>query len=142
MTTDLRRLLSEATPGPWAWFNSKVETHLATIDRGQIYVMGFARRGMNGAQPMFQVRPDGPGSGVMRTAAELGDAMKSHPDAALIVAAVNVLPAHLAVVDAARKAAISNHAPMLADGPVYRACACTVHQDLIAALDKLEPSHD
>jgi hypothetical protein len=108
MSAELRRLLSEATPGPWRWFddNRASSPYLATVDRGRVYVMGFARRGMNSAQPLFQVRddPEHPTWGVMQSAAEIGPEWTTHPDAALIVAAVNALPDLLAVIDAARRA--------------------------------------
>jgi len=43
------------TPGPWAWFGNEHGIYLATTHSGRRYVMGFARMGMQGAQPRFQV---------------------------------------------------------------------------------------
>lgn len=43
------------TPGPWAWFgNTKHDFYLATTHSGRLYVMGFHRKGMSGAQPWFR----------------------------------------------------------------------------------------
>lgn len=70
----LRKIAEAATPGPWQWFgNTKMhEVYLATPDRGRLLVMDFARWGMGGAQPRFQVRIDDvPGSGIMRDLGEL-----------------------------------------------------------------------
>lgn len=100
------------TPGPWAWFGGAHDFYLATTHSGRRYVMGFDRRGMRSAQPVFQVR------GVMVKASELcsfvvGDkqvrgfteARKDrsvyrydidgidHPDARLIAAAPELLAA-------------------------------------------------
>ena len=64
-----------ATPGPWQWYgNTKQhEVYLATVDRGRVFVMDFARWGMRDAQPRFQVRlNDEPGSGIMRGIGDLG----------------------------------------------------------------------
>lgn len=76
---DLKRKAEAATPGRWQWFgNTKMnEVYLATVDGGQQFVMDFVRWGMRGAQPRFQVRIDGPGTGIMRALGELG--AKEHP---------------------------------------------------------------
>lgn len=43
------------TPGPWRWFgNTKHDFYLATTHSGRLYVMGFERKGMRGAQPKFR----------------------------------------------------------------------------------------
>jgi hypothetical protein len=75
-----------ATRGPWQWFgNTKMhEVYLSTIDRGRVFVMDFARWGMRGAQPRFQVNLDDSadrstdkhGGGIMTTVSEL--AAKDH----------------------------------------------------------------
>lgn len=50
----LREMAEAATPGPWRWSGYvKGPIHLATAGRGIATVMGFARRGMNDAQPIF-----------------------------------------------------------------------------------------
>ena len=74
-----KALTANATHGPWRWFgNTRMyEVYLATVDRGRIIVMDFARWGFGDAQPRFQVTVDGgSGSGVMRSLADLagGDA--------------------------------------------------------------------
>lgn len=43
------------TPGPWGWFGStRTSMYLATVHGGRRYVMGFKRKGMNGAEPVFR----------------------------------------------------------------------------------------
>lgn len=43
------------TPGPWGWYgNTAHGFYLATRHSGRRHVMGFARKGMRGAQPMFR----------------------------------------------------------------------------------------
>lgn len=71
----LREIATKATPGPWRWFGD-VETkqvELATTYGGRIYVMTFARWGMGGAQPCFQIREPGQDvrHGFMATLAEM-----------------------------------------------------------------------
>lgn len=87
------------TPGPWAWFDSERGPYLATPDRGRLYIMGFARKGMQGAGPRFAVW-DGIESGVERS--RLGGIMEDglylqngdlHPDARLLEAAPDLLAA-------------------------------------------------
>lgn len=47
---------SKHTPGPWAWFGStRTNMYLATVHSGRRYVMGFRRKGLQGAEPEFQV---------------------------------------------------------------------------------------
>ena len=91
------------TPGPWRWYaNSKTKRAcLATPDRGRVFVMQFARAGMQGAQPVFQVAPGG--SGIMTPLFELGgvatapdhngEVEVTHPDALLMAAAPELLAA-------------------------------------------------
>lgn len=52
---EIKERAAAATPGPWKWFgNTDVrDVYLATARWGRLYVMGFRRWGMNGAQPMF-----------------------------------------------------------------------------------------
>jgi hypothetical protein len=88
---------------------------LTTVDRGRVYVMGFERSGMRGAQPTFQVygADKEAGNGVMTPASKLAvrevpyrdDIVDiDNPDAALIVAACNALPALLDRLDKAEAA--------------------------------------
>lgn len=43
------------TPGPWGWFGNENNVYLATVGNGRRFVMNFARRGLQGAQPCFMV---------------------------------------------------------------------------------------
>ncbi len=52
-------LLSEATPGPWEWGGYPSDLRLQTSYGGKRFVMTFARKGMNGAQPRFQIKGRG-----------------------------------------------------------------------------------
>lgn len=102
-----RATAAQATPGPWQWFgNTRMyEVYLATVNHGRVFVMDFARWGMRGAQPRFQVRRQGDGlaGGVMHTLGDLAHAASplgpkfevpyrrqfqgiGHPDAAHIAA--------------------------------------------------------
>ncbi len=98
----LRELLATGTPGKW-WWHLNVKSNNCTLyssgaGGGWRIVMDFVRYGMRRACPRFQVK------GLMFRANELpdghepdhnGDAKITHPDAELIVAAVNALPALL-----------------------------------------------
>jgi len=53
-TEELRKLMSEATPGPWEWGGYPDNLKLQTVHHGKLYVMDFVRKGMRGAQPRFQ----------------------------------------------------------------------------------------
>jgi hypothetical protein len=81
------------TPGPWQWdVTYSGEIRLVTPDRGKLYVMGFERKGMRGAQPNFSKWGDGPRErrgGIMHPFEEAGGA--EHPDARLIAAAPDLL---------------------------------------------------
>jgi hypothetical protein len=70
--SEIKVRLAAATPGPWAWFgNTQVKNlYLATVALGRRCVMGFARWGMNAAQPVFQ-RHDADGNGTMVSAVDL-----------------------------------------------------------------------
>jgi hypothetical protein len=71
----IKALLAEVRPGPWQWFgNTKMrDVYLATVDNGRVFVMGFERWGMRGAQPIFQVGVDGRRGGFMRSLQELSE---------------------------------------------------------------------
>lgn len=82
------------TPGPWAWFKEKYDIYLGTPDRGRLFVMSFARRGMRGAQPCFSVWEGEDRErlgGIMHKADEVD--LEAHPDARLIAAAPDLLKA-------------------------------------------------
>lgn len=51
-----KRMLAEATPGPWGWFGydgPAGNVHLATQHHGRLFVMTFKRSGMHQAAPVF-----------------------------------------------------------------------------------------
>lgn len=116
---EARKLFEEATaiaPAPWQWFgNVKTsEVYLASVARGRILAMDFARWGMAGAQPRFQVRLTGePGSGIMQKPAslptDLGPQMVGshrndfvgigHPVARLLAAAPELVARLLAEIE-------------------------------------------
>lgn len=95
------------TPGEWAWFQSGTRHYLATPDRGRLYVMGFGRKGMQGASPQF-AHWDGIEAGAERS--RLGGILRDgpfldngslHPDARLIAAAPDLLNALAVLADVA-----------------------------------------
>ncbi len=105
-------LLETTTPGEWLW----IERHsglleIAAPHGGGTTVMDFQRKGMRGAEPRFGVchdgQPRGKRGGILVGASELmandPNKMLRHPDAELIIAAVNLVkehgPALLAVVE-------------------------------------------
>lgn len=71
---------AKPTPGPWQWIGDARHGGfcLATVGRGQQYVMDFVRMGFGGAQPRFQVRKDG--DGLMVPARELCTFVVGDPD--------------------------------------------------------------
>lgn len=89
------------TKGPWQWdVAPSGEVRLLTPDRGKLYVMGFARRGMQGAQPRFSLWGEGDRArrgGIMHDFAEAGGA--AHPDAALIAASPDLYAALARLVE-------------------------------------------
>ncbi len=114
---DLRALVSEATVLPWRWHGQASPHHeigLRTVGHGVLYVMGAKRLGMQGAEFTFWRRkPDEAWgwNGEMETASKAAvrevpyrnDIVDiDNPNAQLIVAAVNALPALLDIVEAAR----------------------------------------
>lgn len=81
------------TPGPWYWHDDGSNRYsLRTPDRGQLIVMDFARKGMNGAAPRFAVmdddQPRGRRGGIL-TAVDPA----THPDGLLIAAAPDLFDA-------------------------------------------------
>ncbi len=53
----LEALAKAATPGPWGWFGStRTYVYLATRHSGRRFVMAFKRKGLQSAEPTFQVR--------------------------------------------------------------------------------------
>jgi len=61
--------------GSWAWFGGRDDLYLATQNRGRQYVMGFKRKGLNSAQPTFQVKGIMYGAIDNLTAYEVGDGL-------------------------------------------------------------------
>lgn len=75
---------AQHTPGPWYWHtDDNGNVSLCTPNRGRLYVMDFARKGMSSAQPRFsrwEGVERGRQGGIMTPGVE-------HPDARLIAAA-------------------------------------------------------
>lgn len=93
------------TKGSWLWEVHKDHVYLQTRGRGRVFVMGFKRLGMNGAQPVFQHHQKGcdggcRGCGVMVPMREFSSGPDhngyfdvDHPDAHLIAAAPDLYEA-------------------------------------------------
>lgn len=45
--------------GGWSWSGGRDDLMLSTNGGGRVYVMGFCRKGLNSAQPMFQIKGRG-----------------------------------------------------------------------------------
>ena len=122
MTTDeLWRLLAEATLGPWTIYDNlahPAEWWIASCGMGE------------GRATVWSVNPPTPEDAPGHRTDDGGAA--DERNAALIAAAVNVLPAHLDVIEAAR--AVSD--PMTRDGGGDR--WWEAHDALRDALDRLD----
>lgn len=102
----LDALVRQHTPGPWQWFERQPgRPYLATPDRGQLYVLGFERKGMQGAGPVFAHWPGIEGGaarerkgGIMEPGLLMRDG-SMHPDAKLIEAAPELAAALRDLVD-------------------------------------------
>ena len=96
-------MTTKHTPGPWEWFERQIgRPYLATPDRGHLYVMGFERKGMQGATPVFAHwtgleggAPRDRKGGIMENGLLLRDG-SMHPDARLIAATPLLLEALIA----------------------------------------------
>lgn len=93
------------TPTPWQWFTNEAgQTYLGTPHSGRLVVMDFVRLGMNLAEPRFAVwdgEERGRMGGIMKRATVLD--LATHPDAAMIVKAVNSFEAMREALQAAQK---------------------------------------
>lgn len=95
---------AQHTSGPWFWhWDGQCRPSLRTPDRGQLIVMDFGRKGMQGATPRFAHwtgmmggSPRDRTGGVLVDWAEFHGKYGMHPDARLIAAA----PALLAALNA------------------------------------------
>jgi hypothetical protein len=99
----LNKTKTPSTPGPWKWrCNTGTSPKLVTVGRGEIYIMGAARHGLNDATFTFQKHQadcDGQcdGCGRMLKAVNFGtpdyngNYEINHPDARLIAAAPELL---------------------------------------------------
>lgn len=106
-TAALRALIAGATPLSWSWHtDSSGNVSLSAPHGGRTIVMDFARRGMQRGQPRFAIsgddQPRGRRGGILVDADKLPGGIADHPDARLIVAAVNALPGLCDELDALR----------------------------------------
>lgn len=102
---ELRSLLAAATPGPWRWYWSQNRAFVESDTRTVVEV--------------FDADP------------EVHGGIEHEADAALIVAAVNALPALIAVAEAAEEFAFCNDGPCFDhETRTWRTCV-TVGQDPI-----------
>lgn len=130
----IRARVAAATEGPWRWGGNldNREVYLSTVAHGRIFVMRFARWGMNQARPLL--RNDlgmAPATDwAVRERPYRGDIERiDHPDARFIAHARQDIPALLAVADAAAAAS-----------PFLCSCGCLTDEraELVAALAALE----
>jgi len=108
----IRERWSKATMGPWRWFGNTAnhDVYLATMHGGRRFIMSFARWGMRGAQPRFQVKQDV--GGVMSDVKDLVDYEVpyrkditgiAHPDAIALEHSWEDVAALLSEVDRLRR---------------------------------------
>lgn len=102
---ELRALLAAATPGEWRWQINVTARTVELRTTSHEIVIDFARWGMSGATPRF--RREIEGGTILENACEWAEPVPgrehdaqwfrslNHPDAALIAAAHNALPALL-----------------------------------------------
>ncbi len=90
------------TPGPWYWHADHVgNVSLRTPDRGNLIVMDFARKGMQGAAPRLAYWKGLPGGLPReRMGGILDDFNADHPDAVLIASAPDLLARNAELVEA------------------------------------------
>jgi hypothetical protein len=135
------------TKGPWNWYvDGSGRQRLETIGRGRLIVMDFARKGMDGAKPLFAVW-EGMRDGAPRErmGGILKDFTEDHPDARLIEASPALLSECIrqrdvirALVEAHREIAI---APCITemlgeeieDGDICGCPGCRARLALLAA---------
>ncbi len=81
------------TPGPWYWHTDHVgNVSLRTPDRGNLIVMDFARKGMQGAAPRLAYWKGLPGGLPRERMGGILDGFNAdHPDAVLIASAPDLL---------------------------------------------------
>lgn len=131
--------------GPWGWYGSlKYDYYLATHHHGRLYVMGFERLGMRGAQPNFAHQREGEKYRVLRPAKDLAVLEASYRDdvagigndLATWIAAASPNAVLDAVADARRDAANEVRKNLEA---VWDSGEVITHSMLMAAVDAIEP---
>jgi len=91
---------AQHTAGPWYWHTDHAgNVSLRTPDRGNLIVMDFTRRGMQGAAPRLAYWTGLPGGLPRERCGGVMDEFSAeHPDAALIASAPELLAALEAVI--------------------------------------------